>query len=381
MIWAGGTAPRFYPRFSPGIFDDISREIHIFGKNLIAMDKDPGQKFKVKHNSPLLDYLYEIFPQQSKKGVKACLYDERVVLNGKLVTAYDQPLWEGDNLLILPKGVAMARQVGKEAKEGLGQAGVKILYEDEYLLVVDKASGIPVVSQRRQQIVPDLGKRMDKGEKASVGAHEGELSVYGMLSSYVKEVGRAKSQAAKGPKEYHPWRVWVVHRLDRDTSGLLVFAKDEKTKEALQGSWDTSVYKRGYMAILEGAPEPRSGKIVSYLKENEKSFMVTSSRTDNGGKKSITNYKVIKTNGRYSLTAFELETGRKNQIRVHASSELGCPVAGDSKYGARTNPLRRLALHAGRLSFRHPFTGEVMDFTSPLPKAFSAISFDANERG
>ena len=130
MIWAGGIAPRFYPRFSPGIFDDISREIHIFGKNLIAMDKAPGQKFKVKHNSPLLDYLYEIFPQQSKKGVKACLYDERVVLNGKLVTAYDQPLWEGDNLLILPKGVAMARQVGKEAKEGLGQAGVKILYED-----------------------------------------------------------------------------------------------------------------------------------------------------------------------------------------------------------------------------------------------------------
>jgi 23S rRNA pseudouridine1911/1915/1917 synthase len=335
------------------------------------MNETPGQKFTVSHNSPLLEYLYEIFPSQSKTGVKACLRDERVILNGKTVTAFDQPLWAGDSLTVLPKGVAKANVVRETSKEETREAGVRIVYEDDWIIVVDKDSGIPVVSQDRRQIVPDLSRKGPKGQGAMVKARRPEISVYNVLSDYIKQNGRALKMAHMGQDEWRPWRIWIVHRLDRDTSGLLVFAKDEETRTAMQSSWDTSVYERGYTALLEGRPKPSSGKVVSYLKENDKSFIVTSSKTDDGGKKSITNYKVIKDLGDYSLVEFSLETGRKNQIRVHAATDLGCPVAGDRKYGASTNPIGRLALHAGKLSFRHPKTGEKMEFTSGLPKAFT----------
>ena len=179
--------------------------------------------------------------------------------------------------------------------------------------------------------------------------------------------------------------MFIVHRLDRDTSGVIVFAKTEKIQRLLQDGWNNIVKERGYTGILEGTPSPLSGTIDSWLKDNPKSMKVMSTHDedlvskDNASVRSgnhaerwhraITHYETIQ-KGDYSLVEFHLDTGRKNQIRVHASAELGCPIAGDRKYGAKTSPIGRLALHAGTLAFIHPVSGKLMTFTARLPKEF-----------
>ena len=167
-------------------------------------------------------------------------------------------------------------------------------------------------------------------------------------------------------------RIFIVHRIDRETSGLVIFAKDETTKLQLQETWNKSVLERKYCAILEGHPASERGTVHSWLKENPKSMKVTSSPEDNGGKEAVTHYRVLSYGRHYSLVEFELETGRKHQIRVHASM-TGCPVAGDRKYGAKGNPAGRLALHARSITFRHPVTGKVLSFETPLPNVFKTV--------
>lgn len=208
---------------------------------------------------------------------------------------------------------------------------LRIIYEDKWLIVVDKKYGLPTIS---------TGK-------------SGELTAYSILYDHV-------ARASRGG------RVFIVHRLDRDTSGLLVFAKDEQTKFMLQEDWNSNVLERGYTAVVEGRPEKPDGRIVSWLKENPKSLKMSSSPYDNGGKEAITEYHLVSSRNGLSLVDIKLETGRKNQIRVQFSA-MGHPVAGDRKYDAATNPFGRLALHAGSLAFRHPRTGEVLSFSSPAP--------------
>lgn len=218
------------------------------------------------------------------------------------------------------------------------KAEISIVFEDDDIIIVNKPSGLLTMSTGR----------------------EDEVTAYTLLTDHVKR---------RNPRA----RIFIVHRLDRDTSGLLIFAKTPDTKYALQDYWDEAVLERRYVAVTEGVPAEPSGKIVSWLKENNKSFIVTSSPTDNGGQKAITNYKVLKTCGKYALAEFELETGRKNQIRVHASSVLGTPVAGDRKYGASHSPLNRLALHAESIRFKHPWTGEILSFSTGIPRAFLSL--------
>ena len=179
-----------------------------------------------------------------------------------------------------------------------------------------------------------------------------------MLSDYVQQ------------KDKHN-RIFVVHRLDEDTSGVLMVAKNVKIQQALQNNWNDIVKKRGYYAIVEGVMEKKSDTIKSYLRKNSQNLMYSSKKAGDG-QLAITHYKVIKSNDKYSLLDVNIDTGRKNQIRVHLG-ERGHHIIGDDKYGEPANPIKRLGLHAYELDFIHPLTGKLVKFTSPMPKEFQTL--------
>jgi 23S rRNA pseudouridine1911/1915/1917 synthase len=334
------------------------------------MSEIKGQKFTVKHNSPLLEYLYEIFPQQSKKGVKAYLSNEQVVVNGVNTTAFDKPLREGDSLIILPKGVSMANELNVSVKKEAEELGVEVVYEDEHIIVVNKRSGMPTVSTGRDRTKKGMAIN-DKGDKAKLYSQEKEKTVYSILTDYVKTKAKSDRKNLK-IVNHDTVKIWIVHRLDRDTSGLLLFAKDERTKDLLQSKWNDLVYERKYIAYVEGFLSPEQGTIRSWLTENPVSLKVSSSPVDNGGQLAITHYKTIQKIGNYSMVEFHLETGRKNQIRVQMETAAH-PIAGDKKYDANTNPIGRLALHASTLVFKDPYSQDTLSFTANLPKEFKKI--------
>ena len=321
-----------------------------------------GQRFTVAHDGTLLNYLFEIFPSQSRTGVKNMLSKGQILVNGEQETAFDRPLSAGDALLVLPKGISMARASSSNAREDVEKTGVRIVFEDDDYLVVDKPSGLLSVSTAK-------GSQSKSGHK--------ESTLYAILNAYVKVQARSRRKedliSGREP-DRSTAKVWIVHRLDKGTSGLVVFAKNERAKDILQSRWKELVIERRYIAFLEGEPEKASGAIQSWLVENPKSLKVYSYPEQvRDGHLAITHYKVLglyqKGKSVYAKTEFSLESGRKNQIRVHAA-DIGHPVAGDEKYGARTDPARRLALHAATLVFRSPMTGQVIRCQSPLPPAF-----------
>ena len=207
--------------------------------------------------------------------------------------------------------------------------------QPKYIIVVNKRSGLLTVSTE----------------------NENEKTLYHQVSDYVK----LKNKNA---------RIFVIHRLDRDTSGVVMFAKDEKTKRLYQDNWDKLVSNRKYVAVLSGKPINKQGKIIEYLveKENMKVYAVSK----NKGKIAITNYKIIKSNNKYTLIDIDLETGRKNQIRV-AMQNMNTPIVGDKKYGSKEDPLKRLGLHAYKLVLTNPLNNKKMIFTSPYPDCFNKI--------
>jgi 23S rRNA pseudouridine1911/1915/1917 synthase len=239
--------------------------------------------------------------------------------------------------------------------------GLKIVFEDDWLIVVEKPSGL-------------LTMATDKGR---------EVTAYSMLFDYVCECaqqgGRGRGAQCRCQQEQP--RIFIVHRLDRDTSGLLVFAKDEETKRALMDNWEDAVQERRYIAILEGQIDSEEGYIETWMYENQKSLMVhcyDMRPGDTPEKPPRKDWKYASSHCRktreltidgkpYTEVEFNLETGRRNQIRVH-SQYIGHPIAGDRKYGAQTNPFGRLALHAQGLAFIHPWTGKTLKFTAPLPR-------------
>ena len=326
------------------------------------MNGTPGQKFTVAHDGPLLKYLYEIFPNQSKTGVKNLLAKGQVLVNGEQRTAFDHPLAAGDALLILPKAISIARETGVNARDEVEKTGVKIVFEDDNYIVADKPSGLLTVSTAR-------GSQSKTGKK--------EATLYAILNAYVKATARArrKEDLASGrTPDRSTAKIWIVHRLDQGTSGLVVFAKNEHAKDVLQSRWKELVIERHYIAFLEKKLEKESGAIQSWLVESPKSLIVYSYPEEvRNGQLAITHYKVLDFvhRGRnvYTKAEFSLESGRKNQIRVHAAS-IGHPIAGDKKYGAETDPIRRLALHAATLVFRNPMSNEIVRLKSPLPEAF-----------
>lgn len=277
-----------------------------------------------------MDFLYSALAPQSRNSIKALLTHSQIMVNGRVSRAFDLRVRVNDEIAILPKSAEIEKKKVRDFFNNM----LKIVYEDDFLIVADKAGGLPTVSTRNGS--------SDSGER--------EVTAYSLLTGYVRMAD---------PRN----RIFIVHRIDRDTSGLLLFAKDEVTKAMLQKGWNENIIERKYVCMAEGCPPEKSGQIKSWLTENPKSLKISSSSYDNGGKLAITDYNVLACSGGYSLISLELETGRKNQIRIHLSS-IGHPIAGDRKYGARTNPLRRLALHAQTLAFRHPHTGEILRFTS-----------------
>lgn len=214
--------------------------------------------------------------------------------------------------------------------------GLRILHDDQDILVVDKASGLLTVSS----------------------ATERDKTAYALLTDYVRK-GQARSRK----------RVFIVHRLDRDTSGLLVFAKSEEAKLWLQGQW--SGFSKTYNAVVEGAMPQPSGEIESYLAENAVHH-VYSTPDPSAGKLAKTGYRVLKGGSRFSLLEVDLLTGRKNQIRVHLA-DLGHPVAGDKKYGARQADVKRLCLHSASLTLLHPHSKKEMRFKAEMPPYFTGL--------
>jgi 23S rRNA pseudouridine1911/1915/1917 synthase len=284
---------------------------------------------QVSAPSPLLEYLYASLKDLKKTKVKQMLKFGSVRVNGKITTSHSHPLKPGDKVDFLGKKEAATERARKELQ-------LDILHEDKDVIVVNKPAGLLTMSTET----------------------ESERTLYFELTAYE----RSKWKDGKG-------RVFIVHRLDRDTSGLLVFAKNPRTKVFLQENWDQAVKK--YHAVVEGTPAEPSGDIRSALSGDK--FRRVYASKDKNAKDSVTHYRVLQTNGQYSLLDLKLETGRKNQIRVHLA-DLGHPVAGDAKYGAQSDPLGRMALHAYHLSFPHPTIQErTMSFHCEAPHNFKKL--------
>ena len=273
----------------------------------------------------LLAFLLENV-KQSRTKIKATLQGRGIKVNGKTVTQFD---------FLLQPGMKVAVSRTKRNQQGFKSRYVKIVYEDRWLIVVEKNIGI-----------------------LSMAAGHSSLNVKSVLDDYFKKSGQKCT-------------AHVVHRLDRDTSGLMVYAKDIETEQILEHDWHQIVYDRRYVAVVSGEMEENEGTIENWLKDN-KAYITYSSPVDNGGKLAITHFFVLDRTTEHSLVEFKLETGRKNQIRVH-SADMGHPVCGDPKYGNGDDPLHRLCLHAWLLCFTHPVTGERMEFETPVPVAFRQL--------
>lgn len=311
-----------------------------------------GQQLKVPEDGKLLETLLTLLPERSRTSIKTMLSKGQILVNGEGVTAFDHPLRKGDTITVLAKGISIARAMRSDARETVEKAGVKIYFEDPDYIVVEKPSGMLTVSSGKEK-----------------------NTLYSLLNAYIKLNARMQRKediiSGVAPNR-ETAKVWIVHRLDRGTSGVLVFAKNERAKDILQSKWKELVAERKYVAWLEGSLESDSGAVQSWLMENPKSMKMKSFKEEvEDGQLAITHYKVLERTRRYTQVEFSLETGRKNQIRVHAAEELGHPVAGDEKYGAETSPIRRLALHATTLVFRNPISGKMLRFTSPLPESFN----------
>ena len=313
-----------------------------------------GQNYTVAHEAALLQYLFEILPGQSRTGVKNLLSKGQVLVNGQGCTAFDCPLKAGDKLTILPKGISIARSIRQDAREEVVKAGVKILFEDENYLVVDKPSGMLTVA---------TGKEKN--------------TLYSLLNAYVKVNARMqrKEDLISGREpDRSTAKIWIVHRIDKGTSGVLVFAKNERAKDILQSKWKDQVLERKYVAWLEGSLEKDQGAVQSWLVENPKSLKMNSFQNEvKDGQLAITHYKVLSRTRHYTQVEFQLETGRKNQIRVHAAVELGHPIAGDEKYGAETSPVKRLACTPPPWSSAIPSRARPCAAALPCPNALNGF--------
>jgi 23S rRNA pseudouridine1911/1915/1917 synthase len=277
---------------------------------------------EVKENTLLMEFLIQNLKNKNRDNIKSLLRNKQVWVNGEVISQFNQPLLPGQQVVI-----KWARATNIPPNRYLS-----IVYEDEYLIVIDKKAGL-----------------------LSISAGNEDVTAFSLLSIYVRQQNPAN-------------KIFVVHRLDRYTSGLMMFAKSEKAQSILRNDWKSFISERTYTAIVEGAVKEPEGEISSYLSEN-KAFVMLSSQDPTKGKLAITHFRTLKSNKDFSLLEVNLETGKKNQIRVHMQN-IGHSIAGDKKYGASYNPIGRLGLHASVLAFLHPITGESLRFESNIPARF-----------
>lgn len=280
-------------------------------------------KLNIECDGKLLEYLYAAFPQAGRQKVKSWLANRRVMVNGVVTTQFDRPLHPGDT-------VAVTRE---SAPEEFRHPMVRIVYEDDHIIVIDKRNGL-------------LSVGTDK---------ERTKTAFYLMSDYVKRAD---------PRN----RIFIIHRLDRETSGLMMFAKSEEVQSAMQRDWANMVRDRRYVAVVEGRMPAEKGVIDQPLTESP----VFKVYVDKDGERAVTGYEVLAGGRDYSLVELTLETGKKNQIRAHLEY-LRCPIAGDKRYNARTNPAGRVCLHARVLNIIHPVTGEHLDFSTRTPQLFEDV--------
>lgn len=274
----------------------------------------------------LLAFLQSAMVDRKRTTVKNFLKHNQVMVNGRITSQWDHPVATGDTVCV---NTTREFQTFRNPR-------LHIVYEDDDIIVVNKGYGLLSVGTDRRS----------------------DGTAYSLLRDYVKRVD---------PRQ----KLFIIHRLDQHTSGLMMFAKTVEAKEAMQHNWNNMVLERKYAAIVKGRPDPSDGTITSYLAENS-AHEVYSTDKPSEGKLAVTRYTTVRTRGGYSLMELQLETGRKNQIRVHLK-DLGFPIVGDRRYGSDTSPIHRLALHAATLRFIHPVTRRDMNFTCPLPPGFTKL--------
>ncbi len=292
--------------------------------------------FTVAEGMPngLLDFLIAVMPDRKRTTVKEMLKHRQVMLGQTVTTQFDAPVSPGDKVSV---NTTREFQVFSHPR-------LKLVYEDDDIIVINKGYGL-------------LSMGTDK---------PGEQTAYSIVREYLQR---------KDPRN----KLFIVHRLDRDTTGLMMFAKNMQAKETMQHNWNNMVLERRYIAVTEGALEPADGEIRSYLTENSAHEVYSTTRPGEG-QLAVTYYRTLKVRQPYSLVELSLATGRKNQIRVHLK-EKGHPIVGDRRYGAAPSPIHRLCLHAQTLRFVHPVTRRDMNFSAPLPAGFFRLiggySFDS----
>lgn len=298
--------------------------------------------YKVNRSDELMEFLLRKCGT-SRNNVKALLVRRQVLVNGSVVTQYNFPLAKDDEVKLAKKPVKEGSSPTAKPRERVARPTVKrhapisIIYEDDDFLAINKPAGL-------------LAVESDKETECA----------FAYALEYMQTQGKNN-------------RSYVLHRIDKETSGVLVFAKNIKLHSMLKMHWNEQVTLREYIAVVDGVPENKQATLTGFLKENKNNLVYVTN--DPTGQKAITHYEVLKENGEYSLLRVKIDTGRKNQIRAQMQA-IGHPVAGDDKYGKKVdgtqvkNPLNRLGLHAARLEFLHPITKEVMTFNAPLPPSF-----------
>ena len=287
---------------------------------------------EVTESAGLMEFLRARLPHKSRNNLKSLLTRGAVAVDGVTVTQFDHRLEPGQRVVI----GSVQRALGRDAEQGPPE--IKVVFEDSAIIVIDKPAGLLSVASDSE-----------------------------------------REQTARALLRERGGRVFPVHRLDREASGLMLYARNPEAQKALQDAWQEAVTERGYVAVVEGRMAKDEGTITSWLKQN-KNYVMYSSRTAGDGQKAVTRYRVLRRSAEHTLVEVHLETGRKNQIRV-AMQDLGNCIVGDAKYGSTSDPLHRLALHARVLAFRHPATGETLRFETPVPAEFLRLFARPAPRG
>ncbi len=302
------------------------RTPHKPGADTRQFRPDVIETYLPQGDTTLLPFLIESMPQRKRTSIKELLKHNQVAINNIPTTQFDTEIHSGDIVKV---------NLTREFRLFYHRR-IKLVYEDDDIIVINKGYGL-------------LSMGTDKVK---------EGTAYSIVRDYIKW---------QDPRN----KLFIVHRLDRDTSGLMMFAKNEQAKDTMQHNWNNMVLNRKYLAVVEGKVGQESGSVRSYLAETSQ-YEVYSTQNPDEGQLAVTRYRTLKCKNGYTLLEVELDTGRKNQIRVHMK-DLGHPIAGDRKYGAKSSPIHRLALHAQTLRFVHPVTRREMNFETPIPTSFASM--------
>lgn len=288
--------------------------------------KPRARRVTVNTNHTLLAFLYELMKEQSKSSVKAMLGHGQISVNGKVTSQFDMPLSPNDVV-----GISYER-----GKVEFNHPMLKVVWEDDFLIVVNKKHGLLSVGNER--------------EKERTALH--------LLSNYVKKTDLRN-------------KIYVLHRLDKETSGLMIFAKNRGVQDRFHSGWGQMVKNQSFVAVVEGKPDKEHDLMTSFEREDPDMRVFVTAAGD--GVEAITRYQMIRSNGQYSLLELTLESGRRNQMRAQLG-RIGHPIVGDKKNAAESNPADRLLLHSHRLVFIHPETGDEMTFETQIPNLFNGLT-------